>query len=71
MLKNPKLDVVNINAYAKFGQNPSNFFQDIEQKQKCFRWTTSKQYTHPPYFVCVWGGGGGAYVCVWGGGYKN
>ena len=30
---NPSLDYVNINAYAKFGQNPSIRSQDIERKQ--------------------------------------
>ena len=30
---NPKLDVVNIDAYAKFGQNPFICSQDMEQKQ--------------------------------------
>ena len=56
MLNNPKLDVVIINAYEKFGQNPSKFPQDIERKRKCYgrtdgrtdgqtaRRTTSKQY---------------------------
>ena len=33
MLNNPKLDVISINVYAKFGQNPS---QDIDWKQKCY-----------------------------------
>ena len=32
-LNNPKLDVVNINASAKFGQNPFLHSQDIEQKR--------------------------------------
>ena len=32
-LNNPKLDVVNINEYAKFGQNPFLHSQDIERKQ--------------------------------------
>ena len=32
-LKNPKLDVVNINAYPKFGQNPFIHSQDIERNQ--------------------------------------
>ena len=32
-LNNPKLDVVNINAYAKFGQNPFLHTEDIERKQ--------------------------------------
>ena len=31
-LNNPKLDVVNINACAKFGQNPFLYTEDIEQK---------------------------------------
>ena len=30
---NPKLDVINIYAYAKFGQNPVPHSQDIERKQ--------------------------------------
>ena len=47
-INNPKLDVVNINAYANFGQNPSEFSQDIERKRKCYGRTTSKQYTPPP-----------------------
>ena len=29
MFNYPKLDVININAYAKFGQNPSKFSEDI------------------------------------------
>ena len=33
MLNNPKLDVVNINAYAKFGQNPYLRSHDIERKR--------------------------------------
>ena len=33
MLNNPKLDDVNINAYAKFGQNPFIRSQHIERKQ--------------------------------------
>ena len=32
ILINPRIDVVNINAYAKFGQNPSSSSQDIERK---------------------------------------
>ena len=30
MLNNPNLDVLHINAYAKFGQIPSIISQDIE-----------------------------------------
>ena len=30
---NPKLDLVNMNAYIKFGENMSICSQDIEQKQ--------------------------------------
>ena len=30
---NPKLDIVNINAYIKFGENQSMCSQDIERKQ--------------------------------------
>ena len=33
MCKNPKLDLVNINAYIKFGENMSSSSQDIERKQ--------------------------------------
>ena len=32
-VNNPKLDVVNINAYEKFGQNPFLHSHDIERKQ--------------------------------------
>ena len=32
MINNPKLDVVNINACAKFGENPFLCSQDIERK---------------------------------------
>ena len=32
MLNNPNLDLVNINAYAKFGQISSICSQDIERK---------------------------------------
>ena len=32
-LNNPKLDVININAYIKFGQNPFRHSQDIERKR--------------------------------------
>ena len=38
-INNPKLDVVNINAYVKFGQNSSKFSQDTVRKQKCYGWT--------------------------------
>ena len=34
MRNNPNIDLVNINAYAKFGQNPSICSQDIERKWK-------------------------------------
>ena len=30
---NPKLDLVNINAYIKFGENMFSSSQDIKQKQ--------------------------------------
>ena len=33
MCNNPNIDLVHINMYAKFGQNPSIHSQDIEQKQ--------------------------------------
>ena len=35
-LNNPKLDVVNISAYAKFGQNSLKLSQDIEWKRKYY-----------------------------------
>ena len=31
-LNNPKLDVININAHTKFGQNPFTHTQDTERK---------------------------------------
>ena len=37
MHKNPNLGLVNINAYAKFGQIPSICYQDIERKRKFWR----------------------------------
>ena len=33
MCNNPKLDLVNMNAYIKFGENMSASSQDIEWKQ--------------------------------------
>ena len=33
MCNNPKLDLVNMNAYIKFGENMSSSSQDIERKQ--------------------------------------
>ena len=30
---NPKLDLVNMNAYIKFGENMSNTSQDIDRKR--------------------------------------
>ena len=30
---NPKLDLVNMNAYIKYGENMSSSSQDIEQKR--------------------------------------
>ena len=33
MCNNPKLNLVNINAYIKFGENLSICSQDIERKQ--------------------------------------
>ena len=33
MCNNPKLDLVNMNAYIKFGENLSMCYQDIELKQ--------------------------------------
>ena len=33
MCNNPKLDLVNMNAHIKFGENMSSSSQDIEQKQ--------------------------------------
>ena len=34
MCNNPKLDIVNINAYIKFGEHLSICPQDIERKRK-------------------------------------
>ena len=56
-LNNPKLDVVNINAYVKFGQNPSKFSQDTEWKRKCYGRTDRQMdnlktvYSPPLYFL--------------------
>ena len=33
MFNNPKLEVMNINAYVKFGQNPFIHSQDSERKR--------------------------------------
>ena len=33
MFNNPKVDVININAYVNFGQNPLNHSQNIERKR--------------------------------------
>ena len=33
MRNNSSLDIVNINAYAKFGQIPPTYSQDIERKR--------------------------------------
>ena len=41
MRNNPNLDLVNINAYAKFGQIPSLRSKEIKRK------LTWKQYTLP------------------------
>ena len=35
MCNNPKLDLVNINAYIKFDEILSICFQDIERKRNC------------------------------------
>ena len=40
---NPDLDLVNINAYTKFGQIPSICSKDIEQKWKF--WQKSRAIT--------------------------
>ena len=33
MCNNPKLDLVNMNAYIKFGENMSSSSQDVKPKQ--------------------------------------
>ena len=62
--KHPNLDLVDINAYAKFGKTPPNRSQDIEQKwsrndrQKVItEWWNHGQpenskHHRAPYFVC-------------------
>ena len=52
-LARTNLDLINVNAYAKFGLIPSIRFQDIERKQSrnhgmAESWTSSKQYTSAP-----------------------
>ena len=39
---NPKLDLVNINAYIKFGENLSICSQDIVRKQNYDGWTEGR-----------------------------
>ena len=64
MRNNPDLDLVNINAYAKFGLIPSIHSQDIEQKPS---WnhgqvqnsTPSPQKMHNNPNLDQGGGGGG------------
>ena len=43
MCNNPKLDLVNMNAYIKFGENMSSSSQDIERKQRKSRAITLVQ----------------------------
>ena len=43
---NPKLDLVNMNAYIKFGENMSSISQDIEQKLFCFCCFTSHVHSY-------------------------
>ena len=59
MCNNPNLNLVNINAYARFSQNPLIYTQDIERKHGMMASrTTSKQYTPIP-ILRMWGVGGG------------
>ena len=37
MCNNPDVDLVNVDAYIKFGENQSICSHDIEQKQKFWR----------------------------------
>ena len=50
---NNQLEVININAYAKSGQNPSKFFQDIERKRKCYGWTDGQPQNSIPPILCI------------------
>ena len=49
---NPKLDLVNMNAYIKFGENMSSSSQDIERKEF---WRKSRAITLVQMFekLCV------------------
>ena len=58
-LNNHNLDLVNINAYAKFGQIPSIRSQDIERKRSRNYGMIESRTTVYPHFVCrgkVWRG---------------
>ena len=46
---NPNLNLVNINAYAKFGQIPSIRSQDIERKRSR---NHNLKTVYQPYFIC-------------------
>ena len=49
---NSNLDLVNINAYAKFGLIPSISSQDTEWKQNQTDRQVQNSILPPPYFVC-------------------
>ena len=53
---NPYLDLVNIDAYAKFGLIPTILSQDIERKRRRNHGLTEShgqpENSIPPYFVC-------------------
>ena len=51
-LNNPKLDTININTYAKFGENPLKFSQDTEWKRNGYGRTDNLKTVYPPYFIC-------------------
>ena len=59
---NPKLDLVNIKAYAKFGQIPSICSQDIERKGNPESWHDGQPENSIPPILCMWAGGGGVRV---------
>ena len=49
MCNNPNVDLVNMNAYIKFGDILSNFSQDIERKQNYDGMTIQIKYSPPPF----------------------
>ena len=52
MCNNPKLDLVNMNAYIKFGENMSSNSQDIERKRKKTQIKGHNSGTNVSKFMC-------------------